>query len=296
MGENMKIVKLQGGLGNQMFQYAFAKTVERETGEEVKIDLTSYEKLNGDMIRKPRILNFRISLPVATKDDISQLCLFKHEGNSLTKAYSLKINVENILNRRYFFERNHSLCSPADMSKFNYFDGYWQDWAMVDSVMTELEEDFTPAGTISGKGRRKLEHINSTDSVFVGVRRGDYLSHISHFGTFGQKYYDDAMKIVADKVANPVFFVFSDDINWVRENLDFSAYNTVYITDTVDDFEDYVLMSNCKHSIMTNSTYHWWAARRNEYPGKIVVAPEKWFADDSPINIVPPRWIRVLNR
>lgn len=291
----MKIVKLKGGLGNQMFQYAFAKKVEKETEDEVKIDLSAFANLKGDMVRKPRITNFNLSLENATKDDISQLCLLKHNGNSQTNGYRIKVALEALLNRKYCFERNHSGCSLEDLKKQTFFDGYWQDCAMVDSIMSELEKDFTPIREVTEACKEKLEYINRVNSVFLGVRRGDYLTNVSHYGSFSQKYYDDAMEIIAERVDKPVFFIFSNDIKWVQKNMDFSKYNIVFITDTVDDFEDFILMSNCKHSIITNSTYHWWGARRNEYPGKIIVSPKKWFADDSPINILPKRWIKVSN-
>lgn len=290
----MKIVRIKCGLGNQMFQYAFAKILARATGEEVKLDLSAFEKVN-DRIRKPRLLNFNLALPIASKEEISRLCLLKHEGNSMSKVYQIKIIAEGLLNRKYCLKQKPTLCSLDDMKKYSFFDGYWQDWAMVDSVMSELNIDFSSIKEISEKSKEKLEHINSVNSVFLGVRRGDYLKCVSKFGTFGQRYYAKAMEIIAEKVDNPVFFIFSDDIKWVKENMKFPKYNTVYITDTVDDFEDYILMSNCKHSILSNSTYQWWGARRNEYPGKIVVAPKNWFADGTPINIVPDRWIKIEN-
>ncbi len=292
----MKIVKVKAGFGNQMFQYAFAKTVEKVTGEEVKLDLSAYEKPNGDMGRKPLILNFNLSLPIASREEILRLCLFEHERyNFFPKCYQLKIFLERKLNKQFCYECNNGGCTLDDIKNNSFFDGYWQDCSMVDSIMPELDKDFSLVKEISNKSKEKLEHINSVNSVFLGVRRGDYVNYVHKFGTLGQKYYDKAMKIVADRVENPVFFVFSDEINWVKKNLDFSRYNTVYITDTVDDFEDYVLMSNCKHSIIANSTYHWWGARRNEYPGKIVVAPKTWFVDGTPINLVPERWIKVEN-
>ena len=293
----MKIVRIKCGLGNQMFQYAFAKLLKRVTGDEVKLDFSAFDFSSclNDRIHKPRLLNFNLALPLASKEEIEQLCLFKHEGNAMSKVYQIKIIAEGLLNRKYCFKQEPTLCSPEDMKKYSFFDGYWQDWTLVDSVMSELDKEFSLAEEISEKSKKKLEHINSVNSVFLGVRRGDYLKCVSKFGIFGQKYYDKAMEVVAEKVENPVFFIFSDDITWVKENLDFSQYNIVYITDTVDDFEDYVLMSNCKHSIISNSTYQWWGARRYEYPGKLVVAPKKWFADGTSVNIVPDRWIKIEN-
>ena len=290
----MKIVKLKGGLGNQMFQYAFAKLLERETGDTIKIDLSSYAELNGDVVRIPRIQKFQISIPIATNQDIMQICKMRHCGDSQSNRYRMGLVLEQVLNKRYLFERNHSGCSREKMHEKSFFDGYWQDWREVDSVIDELKTEFVPVSEISQVSQKKLAAIESCNSVFVGIRRGDYLTvRPEHYGTFDQDYYNRAMQRIAEKVENPVFFIFSNDIIWVQDNMDFSSWNPVYITETVDDFEDFILMSKCRHAIIPNSTYHWWGARLNEYEGKVIVAPKKWFADGATINILPERWEKV---
>lgn len=290
----MKIVKLKGGLGNQMFQYAFARFLQKETGSTVKIDLSSYAALNGDAVRKPRILKFNIVLPIAGQEDIKSVCKISHDRDSQSNIYRIGLVLENLINKKYMFERNHSGCSVENMESHDFFDGYWQDWNYVDAVMDDLNNDFVPVGKLSHFSEKKLLAIKSCNSVFVGVRRGDYLTvRPEHYGKFDQDYYARAMAKISQKVKNPVYFIFSNDIDWVRKNMEFPEQNVVYITDTVDDFEDFILMSHCKHSIIPNSTYHWWGARLNEYEGKVVVAPSKWFADGAPINILPDRWEKV---
>lgn len=290
----MKIVKLKGGMGNQMFQYAFGKLIEEYTGDVVKIDLSSYNDLKDDKVRKPRIQKYNLSLPVADDHEIKKLCMFNHFENSQSNKYRVKIALESVLNSKYFFERNHSGCNKLKMKKVEYFDGYWQNWEYVDEIMDKLEHDFVPIESISDKGSVKLKEIENCESVFVGVRRGDYLTvKPKHYGCFGKEYYRSAMEQVSKLVDNPVFYIFSNDIEWVEKNMDFKPYNVRYIKDTIDDFDDFILMTKCKHSIITNSTYHWWGARRYEYPGKVIVAPKQWFADNAYINIVPDRWVRI---
>lgn len=289
----MKIVKLKGGLGNQLFQYAFAKYVERETGDMVKIDLSAYDGLDGDNVRKPRICRFDLSLPIAAKKDVKKSCLLPHGGNSQSDRYRIGLALEALLNRKYYFERSHRGIGKEQLRRISYFDGYWQDSEMVDSVMDSLREEWKMPEKLSERANGLLEQIRETESVFVGIRRGDYLSvKPEHYGSFGQDYYDRAMKILCEKVKDPVFYIFSNDIEWVRKNMVFSDKKVVYITDTKDDFEDFVMMSQCKHSIIPNSTFHWWGARFNEYPGKVIVAPKMWFADGAPIKILPERWER----
>lgn len=290
----MKIVKLKGGLGNQMFQYAFAKMLKKVTNDEVKIDLSPYAELNGDMVRKPRILKFNISLPIASKEDINKICKFNHSGNSQSFKYRLKIIFENLVNKKYLFEKNHEGYTNNKMNYFDYFDGYWQDWQMIDAIIGELKNDFNYLGSLSSTSKELMRYIVSSNSVSIGVRRGDYLTdNPKHYGVIGQKYYDQAMKKISENVKRPIFFIFSNDINWVKQNMTFSNLNIVYVTGTNDDFEDFVLLSKCKHSIIPNSTYHWWGARLNEYKGKRIIAPKKWFADDAPINILPERWEKI---
>lgn len=290
----MKIVKLKGGLGNQLFQYAFAKMIEKETGDVVKLDFSSYAELNGDIVRNPRILKYNISLPIATEEDIRKICKFNHSGNSQTNKYRIGLICEAFLNNKYLFERNHSGCNEKQMRTKFFFDGYWQEWKYVDSIMNELENDFVYKNELNSKSKEMMIRIQNCESVFVGIRRGDYLTvKPKHYGIFDQAYYNRAMQRVSEKIDNPVFFIFSNDIKWVQENMDFSKYNVVYNSESVDDFDDFILMTNCKHAIIPNSTYHWWGARRHEYQGKVIVAPEKWFADDAPINIIPERWERV---
>lgn len=287
----MKIVKLKGGLGNQMFQYAFAELLKKETGEEVKIDLSAFSDLGDDQVRIPRIQKFDILIPVASPEDIQRVCKFRHNGNSQSNKYRLGIVAETLLNKKYVFERNHSLCTKEQMKSAEYFDGYWQDWRFVDSVIDELKAELVPKTNISLQSKQRLDEIEACNSVFVGVRRGDYLTvRPEHYGVFDQAYYERTMQLISEKVDDPVFYIFSNDIKWVQDNLNFSKHKIVFITDTVDDFEDLILMSRCKHSIIPNSTYHWWGARLNEYPGKVVVAPTKWFADDAHITILPDRW------
>ena len=161
--------------------------------------------------------------------------------------------------------------------------------------MKDIRNEFVPNYDISTKTKDIIEKVKQENSVFVGIRKGDYSNSESHFGSFGNDYYQKAMNYISSKVENPVFYVFSNDIPWVKENIDFSNRTVVYREpeDIVDDFEDFLIMTECKHSIIINSTFHWWGARLNYNKDKIVVAPQKWFFDDSPIDIIPPYWVRI---
>ena len=292
----MKIVKIKGGLGNQMFQYAFAKALQNECGDIVKIDTSWVENYCIQLHPIAKIINFNLSLPTAANEDIKSICLINHP-DAVGISYKFRIVFEMIFNRKYYFERNMLPQNIALLNKYNYFDGYWQTWKYVDSVYDSLKNDLVPKRAISKKTLETIQRVKNENSVFVGVRRGDYIKLSRTFGTFKTEYYISGMEYIEKHVADPVYYIFSNNIEWVEQNMDFGDRKIVYRRkeDIVDDFEELILMSNCKHSIIQNSTFHWWGARLNYYDGKIVVAPEKWFYDGTKIDIIPPEWVKIEN-
>lgn len=292
----MKIVKIKGGLGNQMFQYAFAKALQSECDDVVKIDMSWVENYCAQIQPISKIINFNLSLPIASKEDLKSICLINHP-NANGINYKLRIILEIIFNRKYYFEKNMLPQNMVLLNKYNYFDGYWQAWKYVDLIYDKLKSDFVSKCNISNKTLETIEKVKKENSVFVGVRRGNYIKYSSTYGTFKTEYYINGMEYIEKHVPNPIYYIFSNDIDWVEQNMDFGDRKIVYRRneDIVDDFEELILMSNCKHSIIQNSTFHWWGARLNYYDGKIVVAPEKWFYDGTQIDIVPPEWVKIEN-
>lgn len=293
--KTMKIVKIKGGLGNQLFQYSFAYFLQKVTKEEVKIDISSYESSLNDPVRKPRILKTNISLPIASKSDLNQICRFKHNGDMLTFKYRAKIILEYKLNRDYFWEKNRSYIDVHKIEKYKYFDGFWQSWRYVDAVWKKLKQEFVPNYQIHDSTQKMINEVLRTNSVFIGIRRGDYIAEANHYGLFGNDYYQRCMSYITERIDQVVFYVFSNDIPWVKKNIDFTNRRVVFREpeNIIDDFEEFLIMANCKHSIIVNSTYYWWGARLNDSDKKIVVAPIKWFFDNKPIDIVPPHWVRI---
>ena len=294
----MRIVKLKGGLGNQMFQYAFAKLIEKKTGDTVKLDFSSYNQLKNDVGRVPRIAKFKLTLDSATFDDIDSICKFKHRGDSLSLLYKVGIYAEKTFNKKYFFEPDRAFIDPLSLLDHSYFDGYWQSYKYIAEICDIISEEFVPNYQLSEKTLHAMAEMSKENAVFIGVRKGDYTADkksIAHYGNFDSAYYLAAMKIIAKKVANPKFYIFSNDVEWCKENLDWGDYNIEYREpeQQTDDFEELMLMSSCKHAIIVNSTYNWWGAYLIKNPDKIVCCPEKWFFDDAPIDIIPNEWIKV---
>lgn len=291
----MKIIKLKGGLGNQMFQYSYAKLIEKLSGEEVRLDYSAFQTLKGDSVRVPRLAKFNLTLEAATNDDIRKVCLFKHKGNSLSYRYKLGIFLESKINKKYFLEPNRAYILPESIINHEYFDGYWQSWRYVDIVQDEILGDFTPGYELSLQTNLTKEVMQGQDSVFVGVRRGDYAEEKSHYGSFGAEYYLRAMKTIEEHVTNPVYYIFSNDIPWCKTNLDWGGRTVIYREkeQQTDDFEELMLMASCKHAIIINSSYHWWGATLISNSNKMVCCPAKWWFDDAPIDIIPENWSRI---
>ncbi len=291
----MKIVKLKGGLGNQMFQYSYALLVEKRTNQAVKLDYSAYLNLESDTIRVPRIEKFQIHLASANPEEIASICKFSHKGNSLSFRYKLGIFAEEKLNRRYFREPNRAYIDPAELMGYDFFDGYWQSWRYVEEVKSNITTEFKPNYTLSERTRATQSLMLSENSVFVGVRRGDYCAEKEHYGSFDSSYYLKAMSYISHRVYNPVFYIFSNDIEWCKSNLQFENYHVKYRDPELqtDDFEELMLMASCQHAVIVNSSYHWWGATLIQNPQKIVCCPENWWFDDKPIDIIPDKWIRI---
>lgn len=295
----MKIIKLKGGLGNQMFQYAFAKYVEINSGEKSVLDFSAYEELLNDEIRKPRLLKFNITSDVASCDDIKCSTLLSHNGNSLSFKYKLKILFEALFNKKYYYEwKRGDFITTSHILKCEYFDGYWQSIEYIEPIKEQVLKEFTPNYELSSKAQKQIKKMQEHNSVFVGIRKGDYTASASarkHFGIITNEYYSKAMELIASKVYNPVFHIFSNDIEWCKQNIDFGGYNVVFRDKEMqtNDFEELMIMSSCKHAIISNSTFNWWGAYLIKNPHKEIVCPLRWFNDDTFINIVPEGWTRL---
>ena len=294
-----KIIKMKGGLGNQMFQYAFAKYVERNSGDVSILDFSAYAELLGDEIRKPRLLNFNITSEVASENEIRKSTLLNHKGNSLSFKYKIGVFLEALFNRKYFFEwkRGYFITNPQ-IQGIDYFDGYWQSIEYIEPIKEQLLKDFTPNYELSAKTQKMMTDMQAHNSVFVGIRKGDYAAKASarkHFGVITNEYYSKAMDLISSKVDNPVFHIFSNDIEWCKQNIDFGNHKVIFRDKEIqtNDFEELMVMSSCKHAIISNSTFNWWGAYLIKNPKKEIVCPLRWFNDETSINIVPKEWNRI---
>jgi Glycosyl transferase family 11 len=177
-----------------------------------------------------------------------------------------------------------------------YLDGYWQSEQYFAQYADKIREDFTFKLQLSNQNAVITKQISQENSVSLHVRRGDYVTNSKNafIGVCSLDYYQTAVEQIKMQVDKPVFFIFSDDINWVKDNLSLDD-KAVLISHNLgsESYNDMRLMSLCSHNIIANSSFSWWGAWLNANPNKIVIAPKQWFAsklDDS--DLVPSAWLR----
>lgn len=287
----MIIVKLIGGLGNQMFQYALGRHLSQKNKVELKIDITGFESYK---LHKYSLDAFNIKKILASKSEIDKFKKYQTRHGKKWFLYN-KFIADN---SKYFQEKSFAF-DPAVL-KLNddvYIDGYWQSEKYFKEIESTIRADFS---FILNQGEKDLhisKLINNCNAVSIHIRRADYVTSATTNKTHGScpiEYYEKAIDTVVEKINDPMFFVFSDDHNWAKQNIK-NKYPIVYVNHNNSDYnyQDMRLMASCKHNIVANSTFSWWGAWLNQNPNKIVVAPKKWFADASKNegDIVPPTWI-----
>jgi len=269
----MIVVKLMGGMGNQMFQFAFALRYMIK-GLKVKFDISYYDANNchGGYCLEKAFNNLEI--PKATKYDIFHF-IEKIKNESGEFVYQLKAN-RFIVNeeKEQEFLYNTTLNNMDD----TFFCGYWQNEGYFKNNTEVLKAyfRFKPISQNDIINKKILQQIILTNSVSIHIRRGDYLQSTVHI-TLSLVYYQDAMRKIKTKIKDPRFFVFSDDMEWAKQNI--ISDDVCFIEGNQKDKShiDMLLMSMCKHNIIANSTFSWWAGWLNNNPQKVIIMPETWF-------------------
>lgn len=277
------IVSFLGGLGNQMFEYALYK-IYKDQGKNVKADYSSYSESKG----MPFIL--KKVFPQIKMDS----CLPEKK-----KIYAALGKLDKSLIYRETKE-NEFLYNPELLNRsMGCVVGYHQSYRYPEMVKEELLSDFK----FNIKNNDEIAQLSemmmqSGETVSVHFRRGDYLTESGNriYGNIcTDEYYQRAIDFISVKVVNPIFYFFSDDIDWVKKK--YNNMNAVFIEKEMfqeyEDWYDMYVMSQCRHNIIANSTFSWWGAWLNQNPGKIVVAPKKWLNNNAGRDICPANWIRI---
>ena len=282
-----------GGLGNQMFQYAVGRNLALKNATDLKVDISYYSRLTGtDAARSYDLDIFNIRASVASDRELMRLA-----------RRSRFQKVDRVFNRllgpkpTHFVERTYRydplvLTLPDD----TYLDGYFQTEKYFQDIEQTLRTDFTFKEGMSANAAKIAERIKESNSVCVHVRRTDFLT-ISGFGVVDLDYFQRGADSISERVDKPTYFVFSDDIEWCRNNLRFQS-DSVFVSDDFGEKkfrDDLRLMSLCRSYIISNSSFAWWAVWLNGIKDKIVVAPKIWV--DNPNypsdDLIPQSWLRI---
>lgn len=278
----MKYIAICGGLGNQMFQYAYYLLIQ-DRFKAACLFMSSPEWEHSGGFELTRVFGIKYTPSLWEK--------IYHKGRVCRKLFSLT-------HERY--QGQNFKIQPLDLNpsgKYKYFYGTWQsERYFINPECIRKSFQFNEK-LLNDQTKAMAESLNRVNvTVSIHIRRGDYLSQQFSAG-FGNccpvTYYQEAIDYMKTHLEDITFVLFSDDMDWVKENLPLE--NAIYVEHNhgADSWQDMYLMSLCKHNIIANSTFSWWGAWLNRNPDKIVIAPKRWWSTIEKDDVVPESWIRM---
>ena len=277
----MIIINLKGGLGNQMFQYAAARSLSLKLNARLKLDtsfLSDHSPHEHFTLRDYELDIFTFPQPIATQKELDKFFKIPFSGKRFDKLQQ-SLNHYHIFREKHFhFNRDF-----FNQGKNTFLDGYFQSEKYFKMFESQIRQDFSFNCQLNEYNQKMIDLIQHTNSVAVHFRRKDYISNpITNkaHGVCSMEYYKNALQIIEKNVSNPSFFIFSDDIAWVKENWKFNFPVTFIENQNVQSSVDLYLMSTCKHFVIANSSFSWWGAWLSVNKNKNVIAPIKWFNDN----------------
>jgi len=276
----MIVVRLSSGIGNQLFQYAFAVYLKDYYGETVYLEKSSF---------KYRTAQRRCSIDIISElPVVSDWRIYNNYRNPICKLSKLLFAINPFV--RSITDSN--LTYPVN-NKLLYFDGFWQTDFYISQV-GHFKNYFQPKETMPVFLTEYLEDIRHSDSISLHVRRGDYFSddYRDRYGVCNVAYYQKALDLMMATAEHRKVFVFSDDLVWVKKNLNLPNDAVFIRNEDVFPYWYIYLMSHCKDNIISNSSFSWWGAFLNENTQKQVVAPKTWMVGQEE-TIALESWIKI---
>lgn len=285
----MFIVRFHGGLGNQMFEYCFYRYLQENVTKDLKADLTwfdrNYKEHQGYELKRV----FGIELPAASYEEVAKV----HEYypryyplavmRYLARRNAARKNRERDTKASHIFDFGptqytfNPVYEQLDQQKDWYIEGVFCSDAYLMFHEEMIKEEFTFCQPMEEKDLLLCDGMQECQSVAIHVRRGDYVGN--NFDIVGIDYYRRAVEYIRSKVADPVFYVFSDDTDYVEQEFGFlDDYHLVHHQGK-KSYLDMQLISCCRHAIIANSSFSYWGALLGEEEGSIIIAPKKYMAD-----------------
>lgn len=283
-----------GGLGNQMFQYSFLKSFLNDNKRNDDIVAIMHHNKNEDR-REYSLKNLSIkeNMHVVDENDMKIKMFFYKVKKKVLFAYFKMLNISK--EKRFDYLLNYNIIFSFDTYKYIkdikvqgkdiYIEGAFQSWKYFDRYKQDIKKELQVSAPQSKENERIFNEILNSNSVCVHIRRGDYLNsrYSKSLLVCNEEYYIKAMDYINKKLVDPTFYIFStskEDINWIKNNYSLDKFNVKYIELENPDYEELRLMYTCKHFVISNSTFSWWAQYLSDYKEKIVIAPKRWTNTD----------------
>lgn len=295
----MIIVNEKGGLGNQMFQYALYLTL-KAAGKDVKICTEHFDWASTGGHAKVPSHGQRFQV-----EELFDTCAEKASESEVGKLSVVRMDFFSRIRRKiglrkktHYMEEEMGNPGIEELKAMDnaFLDGYWQRFDYYKGVEQHIREEFRFRKSLDSKNVQLQSDLKKPNAVAIHVRRNDYLSS-SIYVIQNENYYKSAMALAAEKIDSPVFYCFSDDVGWCRNNLSNLGYQMLFVDWNTgrDSYKDMQLMASCKTNIITNSTFSMWAAWLGETEGKTVYRPAHYYTDQSADENLywPETWVRI---
>lgn len=299
----MIVTRIYGGLGNQLFQYSFARALSIKYNRKLFIDKSYYNRSYvrsdfqyGHRTYKLDLYNIKYDLCPESISQIGQILSRKKIYYLTNYLFKYTSHLPTIIK-----ENNYSN-SAIKSAKVIYLNDYWQFYSIINEYREYLLKELTLKNSnFVGETNKLYNNILNSESVAIHFRRGDYIENPTFSDVYFQlkeNYYKKAILKIIDQVGAKKIklFIFSDNIEWVEKNTNFNN-DHVFVNKMVHDYISLFLMSSCKHNIIANSSFSWWGAWLNKNPNKIVIAPKNWFTSKNRKNDIyfPKVWNVITN-
>jgi hypothetical protein len=290
------ITHITGGIGNQMFQYAAGRALSLERKQPLRLDVSGFAG-NGPHQGFELQRVFDCPVEIATQAEMRNILGWQSPAR--IRRVLARPSLAGFCRDGFIVEPHfHYWPEIKNVSSASYLHGYWQSEKYFRQIASVILADFTFKIPFTSRNAELADHIKQVDAVSLHVRRGDYVRNEktnARHGLCSLQYYQAAIQNISEKVEQSHFFIFSDDIAWAKDNLSMDLpCQYVDLNRGAESYNDMHLMSVCRHHIIANSSFSWWAAWLNPDQEKIVVAPKKWFADEKKLNIkdlFPQGWV-----
>ena len=276
------VFRISDGLGNQLFQYACAYSMYRKTGKDIILD-----PMYSGKLRKYQLDEFKIEL---NKRFVNKhLDYILGVGKRQSAPIKLWYRGEKIKVKKYSVIKEHgNMIYDDSIYDYDngYFVGFWQSYKYFDEYYEEIKRQFQIKTELSADAMEYKKRMNKEMSVSLHIRRTDYVRNVNSV-CLKQDFYKIALDKMKEEIGEFKLYIFTDDKEFVRENFKLHEYHLV---EKVTDLEEFVLMQQCKHHIIANSTFSWWAAYLSENKGGVVYAPvvDMWTED-----FFLPQWNKI---